>query len=184
MQTSQAEGMNDTKQRNWTMEETKDIKSSAQGKSEELLQLVSFNIGDEEFGVNILKVQEINRMLAVTRVPNAPEYVDGVINLRGKVIPIIDLRRRFGMERKEHDKNTRIIVVELCGKIVGFVVDAVSEVLRIPKSVTEPPPQIVAGIDAEYITAVGKLEDRLLILLDLEKVLTTDEKGEVSAIAA
>jgi purine-binding chemotaxis protein CheW len=156
-------------------ESSTDIKGASQGKSEELLQLVSFNIGEEEFGVDILKVQEINRMLDVTRVPNAPEYVDGVINLRGKVIPIIDLRRRFGMERKEHDKNTRIVVVELSGKVVGFVVDAVSEVLRIPKSVTEPPPPIVAGVEAEYITAVGKLDDRLLILLELEKVLSGDD---------
>jgi purine-binding chemotaxis protein CheW len=162
-------------------ESTKDIKGATQGKSEELIQLVSFTIGDEEFGVDILKVQEINRMLAVTRVPNSPEYIDGVINLRGKVIPIIDLRRRFRMDRKEHDKNTRIVVVELSGKVVGFVVDAVSEVLRIPKSVTEPPPPIVAGIDAEYITAVGKLEDRLLILLDLEKVLVGDEKEALAA---
>jgi purine-binding chemotaxis protein CheW len=154
-------------------ETTTDIKNASQGKSEELLQLVSFNIGDEEFGVDILKVQEINRMLDVTRVPNAPEYVDGVINLRGKVIPIIDLRRRFGMGRKEHDKNTRIVVVELSGRVVGFVVDAVSEVLRIPRSVTEPPPPIVAGIQSEYVTAVGKLEGRLLILLDLEKVLSS-----------
>jgi purine-binding chemotaxis protein CheW len=159
---------------------TTDIKNASQGKSEELLQLVSFNIGDEEFGVDILKVQEINRMLDVTRVPNAPEYVDGVINLRGKVIPIIDLRRRFGMERKNLDKNTRIVVVELSGKVVGFVVDAVSEVLRIPKSVTEPPPPIVAGVEAEYITAVGKLEDRLLILLDLEKVLSVEENQELA----
>jgi purine-binding chemotaxis protein CheW len=155
------------------MKETVDIKGSSQSAtaSDELLQLVSFKIGDEEFGVDILKVQEINRMLEVTRVPNAPEFVDGVINLRGKVIPIIALRRRFGMERKESDK------------IVGFVVDAVSEVLRIPRSVTEPPPPIVAGIDAEYITAVGKLEDRLLILLDLESVLTGAEKGKISAAA-
>ncbi|HTY60160.1 MAG TPA: chemotaxis protein CheW [Bacteroidota bacterium] len=165
------------------MEETKDIKNATQGKSEELLQLVSFNIGGEEFGVDILKVQEINRMLEVTRVPNAPEYVDGVINLRGKVIPIIDLRRRFDMERKEHDKNTRIVVVELQGKVVGFVVDAVSEVLRIPKSVTEPPPPIVAGINAEYITAVGKLDDRLLILLDLEGVLSEGEKPAIRRVA-
>jgi purine-binding chemotaxis protein CheW len=165
------------------MEETKDIKNATQGKSEELLQLVSFNIGGEEFGVDILKVQEINRMLEVTRVPNAPEYVDGVINLRGKVIPIIDLRRRFDMERREHDKNTRIVVVELQGKVVGFVVDAVREVLRIPKSVTEPPPPIVAGINAEYITAVGKLEDRLLILLDLEGVLSDGEREQVRRVA-
>jgi purine-binding chemotaxis protein CheW len=167
------------------MAETVDIRNKAQsgGTSEELLQLVSFKIGEEEFGVDILKVQEINRMLEVTRVPNAPEYVDGVINLRGKVIPIIDLRRRFGMERREKDKNTRIVVVELAGKVVGFVVDAVSEVLRIPKGVTEPPPAIVSGIDTDYITAVGKLEDRLLILLDLEKVLLKEELQAVEEAA-
>ena len=142
-----------------------------QAAGEELLQLVSFNIGDEEFGVDILHVQEINRMLEVTRVPNAPACVDGVINLRGRVIPIIDLRRRFGMERKEHDKNTRIVVVELSGRVLGFVVDAVREVLRIPRSVTEPPPHLVGVGREEYIKAVGKLDDRLLILLDLEKVL-------------
>jgi purine-binding chemotaxis protein CheW len=151
--------------------------------SDELLQLVSFRIGGEEFGVDILKVQEINRMMEVTRVPNAPEYVDGVINLRGKVIPIIDLRRRFGMERKEHDKNTRIVVVELTGKVVGFVVDGVEEVLRIPRSVTEPPPSIVGGVRDEYITAVGKLEDRLLILLDLDKVLTAGDVRRVNDMA-
>ncbi len=147
------------------------------GGGEELLQLVSFNIGEEEFGVDILQVQEINRMLEVTRVPNAPEHVDGVINLRGKVIPIIDLRRRFGMDRKEHDKHTRIVVVELSGKVVGFVVDAVREVLRIPRSVTEPPPSIAGSVNEEYITGVGKLEDRLLILLDLEKVLGAEGKA-------
>jgi purine-binding chemotaxis protein CheW len=150
---------------------------------EELLQLVSFNIGGEEFGVDILQVQEINRMLEVTHVPNAPEYVDGMINLRGKVIPIIDLRRRFGMPRKEKDKNTRIVVVELNGQVVGFVVDAVTEVLRIPRSVTEPPPSFVGGIHEEYITAVGKLQDRLLILLDLEKVLKDTERADVASVA-
>ena len=151
--------------------------------ADELLQLVSFKIGEEEFGVDILKVQEINRMLDVTRVPNAPEFVDGVINLRGKVIPIINLRRRFGMERIEKNKNTRIVVVELTGKVVGFVVDAVNEVLRIPRSVTEPPPSLAGSVKAEYITAVGKLEDRLLILLDLEKILTEGQQQAVSAVA-
>jgi purine-binding chemotaxis protein CheW len=87
------------------------------------------------------------------------------------VIPVIDLRRRFGRERKDHDKNTRIIVVDLNGTVVGFVVDAVKEVLRIPRSVTEPPPSLTTDVRADYITGVGKLEDRLLILLDLEKVL-------------
>jgi purine-binding chemotaxis protein CheW len=151
------------------------IGKDAEGTTEEMFQLVSFTLGGEEFGVDILRVQEINRMVTVTTVPNSPSFVDGVINLRGKVIPIIDLRTRFGMSRKEHDKNTRIVVIELKNNIVGFVVDAVSEVLRIPRSVCEPPPAVVSGIHADYITAVGKLEDRLLILLDLEKVFSVEE---------
>ena len=157
------------------MSEVKDQKQE----SSELLQLVSFKIGNEEFGVDILKVQEINRMMQITKVPNAPDFVDGVINLRGRIIPIIDLRVRLGMAKREHDKSTRIVVVELDGKTVGFIVDEVSEVLRIPTSITEPPPPMVAGINADYITAVGKLEDRLLILLDMERILTDKEKQEL-----
>ena len=141
--------------------------------SNELLQLVSFNIGEEEFGVDILCVQEINRMVEVTRVPNAPQFVVGVINLRGKVIPIIDMRMRLGLETKSDDKNTRIIVVEIKNKVIGFIVDNVNEVLRISKSITEAPPPMVSGINSEYITSIGKLDDRLLILLDLDKILAT-----------
>lgn len=151
------------------------LKKGAGVADDELLQVVSFNIGEEEFGVDILKVQEIIRPMEVTRVPQAPEFVDGVINLRGKVIPIVDLRHRFGLERRQQNTHTRIIVVELTGKVIGFVVDAVSEVLRIPKSVVDPPPSLVGTVRDEFITAVGKLEDRLLILLDLEKVFKTEE---------
>jgi purine-binding chemotaxis protein CheW len=147
--------------------------------TEEMLQLVSFNIGEEEFGLGIQSIQEINRMVEITRVPNSPEFVTGVINLRGKVIPIVDLRKRFGFPPKESDRNTRIIVVELGDMVVGFTVDAVSEVLRIPKNITEPPPPIVAGIGSEYITAVAKLENRLLILLDLERILLDKEKQQL-----
>lgn len=149
--------------------------------NEELLQLVSFNIGQEEFGLGIQSIQEINRMVEITRVPNSPEFVTGVINLRGKVIPIINLRKRFGFPPKEDDRNTRIIVVELGGMVVGFTVDAVSEVLRIPKNITEPPPSMVAGIGSEYITAVAKLENRLLILLDLERILKDKEKQQLES---
>ncbi len=151
--------------------------------SEDILQLVSFKIGEEEFGVDILKVQEINRMLEITRVPNTPEFVEGVINLRGRVIPVIDLRKRFSMPEKENDKDTRIIVVELTNKTVGFVVDAVNEVLRIPRSLTEAPPSLATGINEEYITAVGKLDDRLLILLDLEKVITNKQSESLAEVA-
>ncbi|BAH75568.1 MULTISPECIES: chemotaxis protein CheW [Solidesulfovibrio] len=142
----------------------------------ELLQLVTFSIGEEEFGVDILSVQEIIRMMDITKVPRAPEFVEGVINLRGKVIPIIDLRRRFGLTTRDHDKHTRIIVIEINNMIVGFVVDSVSEVLRIPASTVEPPPPVVSGLESEYISGVGKLEDRLLILLDLNKLLSGEER--------
>lgn len=145
---------------------------ATQRRDDELLQLVTFSTGDEEFGVDILRVQEIIRTMAITKVPKAPEFVEGVINLRGKVIPIIDLRRRFGLQSKAHDKHTRIIVIEINTMIVGFVVDSVSEVLRIPASTVEPPPPVVAGLESEYISGVGKLEDRLLILLDLDRLLS------------
>ena len=148
-------------------------------KVDELLQLVSFNIGSEEFGVDILKVQEINRMVEITKVPQAPHYVEGVINLRGKVIPIVDLRKRFNLELKEYDKNTRIVVVDINGNILGMVVDSVSEVLRLPANTIEPPPEIVTGINSEYIKGVAKLEDRLLIFLDLSKVI---DMGEIASL--
>ncbi len=151
--------------------------------SSELLQLVSFTIGNEEFGVDILYVQEINRMLQITKVPNAPSFVDGVVNLRGRVIPVIDLRSRLGMNRKEHDKNTRIVVVEVSGNTVGFIVDAVKEVLRIPTNITEAPPEIVSGVNSDFIMAVGKLEDRLITLIDLEKVLSSNEKKKLKDVA-
>jgi len=144
------------------------------------LQLVSFNVGTEEFGVDILKVQEINRMVEITRVPQAPHYVEGVINLRGKVIPIVDLRKRFGLELKEHDKNTRIVVVDIGGNILGMIVDSVSEVLRLPADTIEPPPEIVTGVNSEYIKGVAKLEDRLLIFLDLTRVIDAEELVTVS----
>ncbi len=151
-----------------------------QKKDDELLQLVTFSIGEEEFGVDILKVQEIIRTMEITKVPRAQDFVEGVINLRGKVIPIIDLRRRFGFSSKEHDKHTRIIVIEINNMIVGFVVDSVSEVLRIPTATVEPPPPVVAGVESEYISGVGKLEDRLLILLDLDKLLSSEDMNTLS----
>jgi purine-binding chemotaxis protein CheW len=162
-----------------TVIEKKDEKLSGSG--EELLQLVSFNIGSEEFGVDILKVQEINRMVEITKVPQAPHYVEGVINLRGKVIPIVDLRKRFNLEVREYDKNTRIVVVDIGGNIMGMVVDSVSEVLRLPASTIEPPPDIVTGVNSEYIKGVAKLEDRLLIFLDLSKVIDVEEVSRITS---
>lgn len=143
--------------------------------TESLIQLVSFTLDKEEFGIDILKVQEINRTPNITRVPNCPDFIEGVINLRGRIVPIIDLRKRFGMRATEQNKDTRIIVVEVLSKVVGFIVDSVSEVLRIPHSVIDAPPALVAGIRAEFIEGIGKLENRLLILLNLEKILSSTE---------
>jgi purine-binding chemotaxis protein CheW len=147
-----------------------------------LLQLVSFFIGGEEYAVDILTVREIHRMLDITRMPDAPAYVEGVTNLRGQVIPIINLRKRFGMEAREGDPHTRVVVVELSGKVAGFVVDSVREVLRIPSSVTERPPEIGGVVRSEFITAVGKLQDRLLILLNLDDVLCVGGSAEVDPV--
>ncbi|NDY57127.1 purine-binding chemotaxis protein CheW [Desulfovibrio sulfodismutans] len=141
----------------------------------ELLQLVTFAISEEEFGIDILRVQEIIRMMPITKVPNSPHSVEGVINLRGKVIPVIDLRKRFSMEFHAHDSQTRIVVIKIHGMIVGFVVDQVSEVLRIQSNTVEPPPPVVSGVESEYIKGVGKLDGRLLILLDLEKLFSREE---------
>jgi purine-binding chemotaxis protein CheW len=121
-------------------------------------------------------------MQEITNVPNAPNFVEGVINLRGRVIPIVDLRKRFGLEAKEHSKATRIIVVMIDQVTVGLIVDEVSEVLRIPEDTVEPPPPIVAGIEADYIKGVGKLEDRLLILLDLNKILSQEERSSLQNV--
>ncbi|HEY0380804.1 MAG TPA: chemotaxis protein CheW [Candidatus Elarobacter sp.] len=147
----------------------------------ETIQVVSFKLGSEEYGVDIAQVQEINRMVAVTHVPRAPQFMEGVINLRGQLIPIIDLRARFGMPRAEHTKNTRIVVTEIGSKRVGMVVDSVSEVLRLPTDQVEPAPDMITGVDTEYIRGVGKIEDRLIILLDLGRIISGAEKRELEA---
>lgn len=137
------------------------------------LQLVTFEVGSEEYAVDILSVQEINRMLDLTRVPQSPPEVEGVINLRGKIIPVVDLRRRFAMPPVERTDSNRIVVVEVNRRVLGFIVDRVHEVLRIDDSIVEPAPAMACSVDSEFISGVGKLEDRLIILLDLEKLFSS-----------
>jgi len=136
----------------------------------ELLQLVSFHVGEEEFGLDILRVQEIIRNQPLTRVPNLPDYIDGVFNLRGKVIPVIGLRKRLGLTKQPTDKQTRIVVVNLHNQTLGFIVDSVSEVLRIHGHTVEPTPRLGKG-ERDYISGVGKVESRLLLLIDLEQLM-------------
>jgi purine-binding chemotaxis protein CheW len=134
------------------------------------IQLVTFGLGNEEFGVDILAVKEINRMMDLTRVPQSPPEVEGVINLRGKIIPVMDLRKRFGLPVSANTEQTRIVVVEVHGRMIGFLVDRVREVLSIESTIVDPAPRMVCSIDSQFIAGVGKLRDRLLILLDLQKL--------------
>ncbi len=150
--------------------------------SGERIQVVSFHLGSEEYGVDISQVQEIIRMVEITHVPRAPRFMEGVINLRGQLIPIIDLRTRFGMPRAEHTKSTRIIVTEIGSKKVGIIVDAVSEVINIPVEQIEDAPDMIAGVGTEYIQGVGKVHERLIILLDLTMVITGEEKAQLDSV--
>jgi purine-binding chemotaxis protein CheW len=146
--------------------------SYADNIDDDLHQLVIFNLGVEEFGVNIMQVQEIIRMPDITRIPRSPEYVKGVVNLRGKIIVVMDLDRRFGMNETEMTDESRIVVVDINGTIIGLVVDSVSEVIRLKGSNIEQTPEIITQkINAEYLKGVGKMDDRLLILLNLENII-------------
>ncbi|NLL18587.1 MAG: chemotaxis protein CheW [Clostridia bacterium] len=143
-------------------------------------QLVVFQLGDETYGIEISAVHEIIRMQSITKVPRTPEFVEGVINLRGRIVPVIDLHKRFNLPLEEETAHSRIIVVEVKGVTVGMIVDSVSEVLRLPQAnIDPPPPAITGGIETEYLRGVGKWEERLIILLDLDKVL---EQSEYNAL--
>jgi len=142
---------------------------------EKELQVVGFRIGNETFGVRIGAVREIVRVPEITAVPSAPETIEGVINLRGKIIPVMDLRKRFGQSDIQPDKKNRILVVELEGKLVGLIVNAASEVLKISPSEIEPPGNVFAEGESSYVTGVGKLKGRLIILLDIAKLLHRPE---------
>jgi len=154
------------------------------GDREELRQLVCFKLGAEDFGVDISKVQEINRMVEITKIPQSPSFVEGVINLRGRIIPVVDLRRRFGFELLgERTKENRIIVIETTSSTIGFIVDAVTEVLRIKSSSIEPTPEMVSsGVDVRYIEGVAMLTEQLLIVLDTDKVFCAEETRSIAAI--
>jgi len=145
-------------------------------------QLVVFRLANEYYGVDIGAVNTIIRMQEVTDIPQTPDFVEGVINLRGSIIPVIDLRKRFALPEEDVTKASRIVVVESGGQMIGMVVDAVAETLRLPADAIEPPSPVIAGIDTEYLRGVGKQDSRLVILLDLDKVLTAREMQTLSKI--
>ncbi len=141
----------------------------------EIRQMVTFSINTEEYGLEILKVQEVVRLPHITRLPKAPAFIKGVINLRGNIIPIIDLREKFGFEAIDYTETTRVIIVEVSEKLLGMIVDNVSQVVRVPESSIAPPPPVVSGITRHYLSGVVKMENRLIILLRVDEILSTEE---------
>jgi purine-binding chemotaxis protein CheW len=153
-------------------------------KSNELIQLVSFMLAEEEYGVEVLKVREIIRMPSITKMPNMPQYIEGIINLRGVVIPIVSMRKRFNLAENENSSHTRIIIMDVAGSLTGFIVDAVSEVIRIRSSEIQPPPNMVitGSVGQEIITGVFNHAERLLIIIDTGRMFSDDERDGLSVM--
>ena len=147
-------------------------------------QLVVFELADEHYGLDITTVESIIKMQAITKLPHAPNFVEGITNLRGTVVPVMDLRRRFGVESKIADRETRIVVTNINHMQVGVIVDAVSQVLRIQDEAIEPPPPMSTTINSAFILGIAKLDNQLVILLDLEKILTVEEQERLVAVVA
>lgn len=143
---------------------------------------LTFRLADEEYGLRILKVREINGLMDITAVPRMPDYMKGVINLRGKVIPVISLRSKFDLPEKEYTEQTCIIVVDV-GREIGVIVDTVSEVLDIPAQNIDPPPDLAGKVDATFILGLGKVGKSIKILLDIDRILAADELREIENLA-
>jgi purine-binding chemotaxis protein CheW len=140
-------------------------------------EFLSFKLGSEEYGIEILKVQEIRSYEAVTHIANAPEFIKGVVNLRGIIVPIIDMRIKFKLGKAEYDQFTVVIILNVAGRVMGIVVDAVSDVINLSAEQVRPAPGFGAVIDTEYIMGLGTVEERMLILVDIEKLMGSTDMG-------
>ncbi|HSB67714.1 MAG TPA: chemotaxis protein CheW [Candidatus Methylomirabilis sp.] len=147
-------------------------------------QFLTFALGQEEYGVEILKIQEIKGYSAITPLPNTPPYVKGVLNLRGTIVPIVDLRKKFGLPEVEHNQFTVIVVVQVQGKIMGFIVDGVSDVLSVTGADIQPTPDLHGQVDTSFLNGLAKAGEKLVILLDIDKVLTAGEAVAAAQAAA
>ena len=147
-------------------------------------EALSFRLGSEEYGVDILKVQEIRGQDPVTRIAQAPDFIQGVVNLRGVIVPIVDLRRRFNFAPRESDQFTVVIVLNIASRVIGMVVDSVSEVVRLGPGEIRPAPPMGSAFDAEVLLGLGTIDERMLILLDIERLMSSDELGLIDRLAA
>jgi len=145
-----------------------------------LREFLAFKLGDEEYGIDILRVQEIRSYESPTRIANAPSFIKGVVNLRGVIVPIVDMRIKFNLESVNYDDFTVVIVLNIAGRIVGMVVDAVSDVITLTPEQLRPVPAFNSSIDADHLLAIGAIDDRMLILVDIEKLMTSSDMGLLS----
>ncbi|MDW7651002.1 MAG: chemotaxis protein CheW [Bacillota bacterium] len=150
--------------------------------SHDELQLVAFYLQGEEFAIDIQKVREVLKLTQITPLPQSLHFIEGVINLRGEVIPVVDLRKRFQISDSGRTDHTRIIIVEIDESLVGLIVDSVSEVLHLSATAVDPPPRRLAGTRTEFISGVGKLGERLIIIMNLERILSTEEQVELEQL--
>src|SRR3990170_2202855 len=148
-----------------------------------VLQMVGFKVDREFFGVPIEKVKEIVRVPEITHVPDTPEFVEGVINLRGKIVPVVDMRKRLGAKSTGHSRTSRVLILDMEKGVVGLIVDSASEILKISDEAIEPPPELVSSIGGDYITGVGKLNDKLIVMLDLKRLMSADEMKRLNAVS-
>lgn len=147
-------------------------------------EVLAFKLGTEEYGINILKVQEIRGYDTVTRIANAPEFVKGVVNLRGIIVPIVDMRIRFNLGTPTYDQFTVVIILNIAGRIVGMVVDSVSDVITLPPEQIKPAPEMGTALNTDYLIGLGTLEQRMLILVDIDRLMSSTEMGLIDKIAA
>lgn len=154
--------------------------TAGEGRSRELL---AFTLGQEEYGIDILKVQEIRGYEAVTRIANVPEFIKGVVNLRGTIVPIVDMRIKFNLGEPTYDQFTVVIILNISGRVVGMVVDTVSDVTTLRDDQIKPPPEMGRGLGADYLIGLGTHEERMLILIDIDKLMSSAEMGLIESVA-
>jgi purine-binding chemotaxis protein CheW len=158
---------------------TEDVNSVEEEYNEsEIMQLVSFTIDEVEYGIEILSVQDIHRVPVITRLPNTPRFVKGVFNYRGDVVPVVDARLRFGFDKGAITEFSRVLVIEADGKLVGILVDNVHQVVRIPESFIDPPESMIEGVSQEFVYGIGRLKDRLIVILNMTDLLLAQGSGD------
>jgi len=147
-------------------------------------EFLAFTLGKEEYGIHILKVQELRGYETVTRIANAPEFVKGVVNLRGIIVPIVDMRIKFNLGEPTYDQFTVVIILNIGGRVMGMVVDSVSDVITLTPDQVKPPPEMGTAFNTDYLIGLGTLDERMLILIDIDKLMSSAEMGLIEAVAA